>query len=66
MLPLGRRGTTQGFIPSAHASGDRKESPGGIHGRTTKEDNVSVVLLPPSWGPKQHDLCLYPRTPKLR
>lgn len=30
MLPLGRRGTTQGFIPSAHASGDRKESPGGI------------------------------------
>lgn len=48
MLPLVRRETTQGFIPSAHASGDKKESPRGIYQRTTKEDNMLVILPPPS------------------
>lgn len=48
MLPLVRRETTQGFIPSAHASGDKKESPRGIYQRTTKEDSISVVLPPTS------------------
>lgn len=40
---LFRRETTQGFLPSAHTSGDREESPRGVYQSTTQEGKSLVV-----------------------
>lgn len=63
MLPLVRRGATQGFIPSAHASGDWKEFPEAYTRELQNKATSQWSSHPPVRGPNG---MIYVFTPELQ